>query len=140
MPSFFVTAEDRERLRRGKAAHITAKIKRTPAGASAPAILGLHVIRTNPPVATSAVDAAEEESHFTWRPREDLVDPTEQEISIAVQRGEALLRSQIGANIVEVNAWNGPRFSGEDVDYIVVAELAGGVFLKGRQERMQSVC
>lgn len=147
MPSFTVTAEDRDGLRRGKAAHITAKIKRTPASATstssnAPVIHGLHVIRVNPPAASAAsADDVEQETHYSWSPRVDLVAPTEQEISTAVSRGEALLRSKSDTpEFLDVNAWNGPRFSGNDVKYIVVAELAGGVFLKSRQERMQSVC
>jgi len=146
MPSFTVTNEDRERLRRGKTAHISLKIQRIPTGSQAiassategPVIHALHVIRTNP-TSTSAAAATEDDDSFTWRAPADFVNPSEDAIGQGVHSGEALLKSVVGPETIEVSGWNGPRF-GKDAEYVVVAELAQGVFLKSKPEKIQSVC
>jgi hypothetical protein len=102
----------------------------------------VHVIRTNPgPAATSTTDAPEH-THFSWRPSTDSANLSDIEISRGTQRGEAQLKIEVQGEGTEiaVSAWNGPRFGGNDVEYVVIAELPGDIFLKSKTEKMQSVC
>jgi hypothetical protein len=144
MPRVIATDEDRERPHRGIAAHVSLKIQRTPTGASSanveqPVVHAVHIIRTEPASSSAATAASAEDDSFTWRAPADLVNPSEDAISRGVHSGESLLRSVIGSDLIEVSGWNGPRF-GKDVGYVVVAELAGGVLLKSKPEKIQSVC
>jgi len=131
--------------RKGIAAHIALTIQRTPTNASSasstdvkqPVVHALHVIRTEP-TSSSATTSAKDDS-FTWRAPPDFINPSEEAIGKGVYSGESLLKSDIRPDLIEISGWNGPRF-GEDAGYVVVAELAGGVLLKSKPEKIQSVC
>jgi hypothetical protein len=144
MPGIIVDDEDRERLSRGIAAHIALTIQRTPTGAGPssadvkqPVVHALHVFRTDPTSPPTA--ASTEDDSFTWRAPIDFVNPSEDAIGQGVHSGKSLLKTVIGSDVIEVSGWNGPRF-GTDVGYVVVAELAGGLLLKSKPEKIQSVC
>lgn len=134
MPTSFSGLAEKKLLEYPRGANIHLMITKTPlytadSSSTTPthaSIRGIHVFRVTP---VDPCDAgAREDGYFYWRSEDKL----EEEYS-RMRKPEMEVTY---TDVIDVMAWNGPRFGGRQVEHFVVVEFEGGVFLKSQVTEM----
>lgn len=139
MPTCYNSPEELELLEYPRGANMQLTISRHAWDASStdpskaePAydlIQNVHVFRVTPVDAQDA--GTREDSHFCWSSENKL-----HEGCLRMRQPGMKITYDPQANLISILACHGPRFGGEQVEYFVVVEFSGGVFLKSNVANM----